>query len=75
MKGGPLRRVNDPRRFARTASAKLVPLGHDQPFDPLPEHVTFTAAERRALSMVWDDTMDSKHAGILDAELANGSES
>lgn len=73
MKGGPLRRVNDPRRFVRAASVKLVPIGHDQPFDPLLEHVTFTAAEKRAMSTVWDDTMGSKYAGILEAELVNGS--
>jgi hypothetical protein len=51
--------------------AKLVPLGHDQPFDPIPK--SNLGDDGEAHRKLWDDTIERKHAGMLDAPVVNGS--
>ena len=80
MKGGPLRQIND--RFRRPARAemrdvraKLVPLGADQPFDPIPVPTPYTEEERNGLTGLWDGSHTGKNGrykGMLDAEIVDG---
>lgn len=57
------------QRIERTA--KLVPLGANDGFDPLPEVVIGDDDLSRAAE-VWDATMPKKYRGLLDAEVVRG---
>lgn len=56
----------------RDSRAKIVPLGHDQPFDDLVPLESLTDDERAALSGVFDRGLsgkNGKYKGLLDAEV------
>lgn len=55
----------------RNHSAKLVPVGHDQPFDDIPAS-SLGPEDGTRISKLWDDTVDDKHAGMLEAPVVNG---
>lgn len=77
MKGGPLRRIND--RFSRATPttqqrdhrAKLVPLGAEDGFDPLPD-IEITDDDLISAVTTWDTRMPKRVNGLLDATVTNG---
>jgi hypothetical protein len=74
MKGGPLRGVNT-RLIRADRAAKLIPLGADQPFEPLGDVVPLTDDERAALTGLFDKSMtgiNGRYKGMLDAEIVDG---
>jgi hypothetical protein len=59
----------------RDRRAKLIPLGADRPFDPIPVPTPYTEEERAGLSDLWDGVhtgRNGKYKGILDAEIVEG---
>lgn len=69
--GNPDLGANRARRGNRRSQAteKVIPLGASDPLLELPDKVEFTAADRKALWALWDETMDEEHRGLLDAEV------
>lgn len=62
----------------RERRAKLIPLGADEPFEPLTPLDPLTDAERVGLASVWDGTMtgsNGRYRGLLEAETVDGDES
>lgn len=55
----------------RDRRAKLVPLGHDQPFDSLPD-VTITDDDMDRAVDVWNERMPPRVNGLLAATVVNG---
>lgn len=53
----------------RDRRAKLVPLGADQPLDPVPEPDELTADDRAALAEFWDQRMPARVNGLLTADV------
>lgn len=52
----------------RAAPEKFVPLGAGEPFDPLPDRLTFTDADKAAVGAMWDETFSGEpEEGLLDA--------
>lgn len=52
----------------RVAPEKVVPLGAGEPFDPLPDRLTFTDADKAAVGALWDETFSGEpEEGLLDA--------
>lgn len=58
-------------RSSRSLRAKLVPLGHDQPFDPVPD-VTITDDDLSGAIEQWDRVMPKRVNGLLDAVVVGG---
>jgi hypothetical protein len=55
----------------RDRRPKLIPLGHDQPFDPL-EPVVITDDDLDRAVEIWDQKMPKRVNGLLDATVVNG---